>query len=622
MPCTVGWVIKMIGGFHGKVLKINLSTGSVGTIELSDDVLKAFVGGTGLAAALLYDHLTKDLDPLSPDAPLLFITGPFTASKVPSSSRYAITGKSPLTGIWGESTSGGHFPVALKLTGFDGILITGRSPKPVYIWVNDGEVKIKEASDIWGLTTYETQAAIREELGKDVKVACIGPAGENLVKYASVINDEGRAAGRCGFGAVMGAKNLKAIAVSGSKEPPIADPGKVAELVSKALKEIESSPFTHSLRIYGTAGYITTGMPFGDVPAKYFQDSIFPAYKISGLALRERYYIRPLACTGCPIACGKIIYFGKYGIEKVDTLEYESQTALGPLCGIDNLDMILYLNYLCNAYGLDTISTGVTIAFAMYLYERGILTKEKLGGLTLRWGDGSVVVELLHRIIRREGIGAILAEGTRVAAKRLGVNPEEAANVKGLEIPMHDPRAFTLQALTYATSSRGACHMRPDYYLIDEGLELSELGIKPSPRFASTPEKVKAFIKFQNVREIYDSLILCKFSPISLTTVAAFYTAITGIKVEPKDLNTLGERIYMIKRCINIRLGMRRGDEKLPKIVLKPIPRGGTAGNIPNVEELLRQYYSIRKIDPETGKPLKEKLEELGLTKQASDLWE
>ena len=611
----------MIGGFHGKVLKVNLSTGSVGTIELSDDVLKAFVGGSGLAAALLYDHLTKDLDPLSPDAPLLFITGPFTGSKVPSSSRYAVAGKSPLTGIWGESTSGGYFPAALKLTGFDGILITGRSSKPAYLWVRDGEVEVKDASDLWGLTTYETQAAIKEELGKDVKVACIGPAGENLVRFAAVINDEGRAAGRCGFGAVMGAKNLKAIAVSGGKEPPAADPGKVAELAVRALREIESSPLTHSMRVYGTAGYITAGLSYGDTPAKYFQDSVFPAYKISGEALRERYYVKPLACAGCPIACGKVIYFGRHGLEKVDTLEYETQAAFGPLCGIDDLDAILYLNYLCNAYGLDTISAGVTAAFAMHLYERGVLTKEKLGGLALKWGDDGAVVELLHRIVRREGIGSVLAEGTRAAAEKLGVDPEEVASVKGLEIPMHDPRAFTLQALTYATSSRGACHMRPDYYLVDEGLELPELGIKPSPRFASTPEKVEAFVKFQNVREVYDSLILCKFSPMSLTTVAAFYTAITGIKVEPKDLNALGERIYMIKRCINVRLGMRREDEKLPKIVLKPIPRGGTAGNVPNVEELLKQYYSIRKIDPETGKPLKEKLEELGLAKQASDLW-
>ena len=611
----------MIGGFHGKVLKVNLSTGSVGTVELSDNILKAFVGGSGLAAALLYDHLTKDLDPLSPDAPLLFITGPFTGSKVPSTSRYVIAGKSPLTGIWGESTSGGYFPVALKLTGFDGILITGRSPKPAYLWVHDGEAEIKDASDLWGLTTYETQAAIKEELGKDVKVACIGPAGENLVKFAAVINDEGRAAGRCGFGAVMGAKSLKAIAVSGNREPPAADPGKVAELAARALKEIESSPLTHSMRLYGTAGYITAGLSYGDTPAKYFRDSVFPAYKISGEALRERYYVKPLACAGCPIACGKIIYFGKYGVEKVDTLEYETQAALGPLCGIHDLDTILYLNYLCNAYGLDTISAGVTIAFAMYLYERGVLSKEKLGGLALKWGDGAAVVEVLHRIIRREGIGAVLAEGTRATALKLGVDPEEAAAVKGLEVPMHDPRAFALQALTYMTSSRGACHMRPDYYLIDQGIEIPELGIKPSPRFASTPEKVEAFVKFQNIREVYDSLILCKFSPISLTTIAEFYTAITGIEVGPKDLDVLGERIYMIKRCINVRLGMGKEDEKLPKIVLKPIPRGGTAGNVPNVEELLKQYYSIRKIDPETGKPLKEKLEELGLTKQASDLW-
>ncbi|MBE9390969.1 aldehyde ferredoxin oxidoreductase family protein [Fervidicoccus fontis] len=611
----------MIGGFHGKILKVDLSTGTIKTLELSEEMAKSFVGGSGLAAALLYDILTRDLDPLSPDSPLLFITGPFTGSKVPSSSRYAICAKSPLTGLWGESTAGGHFPASLKLSGYDGILFVGRSSKPVYLFVHNGEAEIKDASDLWGLTTYETQEAIRDELGRDVKVASIGPAGENMVKFAAVINDEGKAAGRTGMGAVMGSKNLKAVAVYGNMEPPIADPKTFSELLPKAIAEIESNPTTHMSRLYGTLDYVAAGMSYGDVPTKYYQDSIFPAYKLNGKALREKYYVKPIACTGCPIACGKEIEFGKYGLEKADTLEYETAAAFGPLCGIDDLDALIYINYLCNAYGMDTISAGASVAFAMNAYEKGKLTKEKLGGLEAKWGDKDVAIELVHMIANRKSIGGILAEGTKVAASKLGIEDGEVAVVKGLEIPMHDPRAFSMQALTYATSTRGACHMRPDYFTVEIGQEIPELGIRQTDRFASNPEKVESFIKFQNVREVYDSLILCKFSANSLTTISKFYSAITGVKVEPKEFNVLGERIYNIKRSINLRLGMRKEDEKLPKIILRSIKRGGTQGNVPNIEEMLRHYYAMRKIDPVTGKPMKEKLEELGLLKQAKDLW-
>ena len=611
----------MTGGFHGKLLKVDLSSGSVKTIELSDDIIKSFVGGSGLGAALLYGHLSKELDPLSPEAPLLFITGPFTASKVPSSSRYAVCGKSPLTGIWGESTSGGYFPVALKLTGYDGVLITGRSNRPVYLFVHDGEAEIKNASHLWGLTTYETQVAIKDELGKEVKVASIGPAGENMVKFAGVFNDEGRAAGRSGMGTVMGSKNLKALAVSGSEEPPVADPETYSELIPKVLAEIASNPIAQSYRLYGTLAYVNAAMSYGDLPVKYFQDSIFPAYRLSGKAMREKYYVKPVACAGCPLACGKEIEFGKYGLGRVDTLEYETAGAFGSLCGIDDLDALIYISYLCNAYGMDTISAGVSVAFAMYAYDKGKLSKEKLGGLELTWGEKEAVIELVHMIANRKSIGAILAEGSKFTASKLGIDSEDVAAVKGLEIPMHDPRAFTLQALTYVTSSRGACHMRPDYFTVELGSEIPELGIRQSNRFTSNPEKVESFIKFQNVREVYDSLILCKFSPLSLTTISKLYSAITGIKVEPKDINVLGERIYNLKRSINIKLGMKREDEKLPKIVLKPINRGGTQGNVPNIEELLNHYYAIRKIDPNTGKPLKEKLVELGLSKQAEELW-
>ena len=612
----------VVGGFHGKILQVNLSRKNFSKVEIKDSEIRSFIGGTGLAASILYDYLTLDLNPLSPEAPLLFLTGPFTGTIVPLSSRYALAGKSPLTGLWGESTSGGYFPFFLKQTGYDGILIIGSSEKPAYLLVGEGGVEFRDASHLWGFSTYETMDAIKREVGGKVYVACIGPAGENLVKYSCVLNDNGRAAGRCGFGAVMGFKKLKAVAVYGSRKPPIAKIDDLKGYIDLALNEIKLNPFIYLIKEYSPAGYVSVGYGFGDTPAYYFSSTIFPMIKVSGRTLKLNYYVKDEPCAGCPIGCGKKILYGKNGIEYVDTVGYEALISLGPLCGISSLDDIIKIHHLCNVYGLDIISTGVVLAFSIYLYKEGFLANKEFNG-GIDYGDSSKIISLIEKIAKRVSIGGLLAEGVKNIGLRLGISQDELCHVKGLEIPMHEPRAFSMQALSYVTGSRGGCHLRPDYYLIDvTTTSLPELEIFPSERFDESEGKIRMMVKFQNVREVFDSLILCKFSPLSLTTITNLYNAVTGFQLTPLELNIAGERIYNLKRCINIKLGMKRGDEKLPSRLTKPLKDGATLGYSPNIDDMLKKYYKIRDLDWSTGKPLKNKLLSLGLEKQAKELWE
>ncbi len=595
----------------GKILKVDLSSGSSKTIEVEEEILKQYIGGAGLAARLLFDYIKPGMDPFSPSNVIAFMTGPFTGTRVPSGSRYAIAGISA-RGIWGESTSGGHFGVALKRSGFDGVMITGKAEKPVYLWLHDGEVEIRDASHIWGKDCYETQEMIKKDLGeKGVRVACIGPAGENLVKYACVINDAGRAAGRTGFGTIMGSKNLKAIAAHGDAEIKVADPEKLEEAYNKTMKTNLENPFFHLLSKYGTLGYLDVGYLLSDVPYKYFTETVFPYEAVTQITLMERYSVRSVACYGCPVGCGKVVKYNKRGIEEVDTPEYETVTSLGPLCGNLDLDSLLYINHLCNAYGIDTISMGVSIAFSMYLFEKGVIGENDTG-MKLEWGDSDAIIQLVEMTARREGFGDVLAEGVKGIAEKFGVDEEEAAHVKGLEVPMHDPRAFFGQALGYAISGRGACHNRPDWFVFELGQGLPDLGIFPGERF-TMEGRVRDFVRYQDFREVYNSLILCNFLMSTPSEVLDLLNAVTGWNFTMDDFVRVGERTVNLKRVINNIMGVTRKDDKLPKIVTKPLTTGSTAGRSPDMEKLLKEYYEARSWDWETGKPRKEKLEELGL---------
>jgi aldehyde:ferredoxin oxidoreductase len=605
-------------GYHGRFLAVDLDTRETRNLELKDDDLKKFIGGATLAARLTYDYVKEGMNPLAPDNPLIFAVGPFTGTTIPMVSRGAVCGVSPLTGIWGEATTGGVFPFRLKTAGFDGIMVTGRARQPVYLYLHDGLAEIRDASRLWGKDSYQTQDILKDELKvTGLSIACIGRAGENLVNYACVMNDKGRAAGRCGLGALMGSKNLKAVAVAGNQRASLADNAKLTELTNRARQTISLAIMAVVYREYGTLLYMDMGMFAGDTPAKYFSRSVFPAQKVTGHSLRQAYSVESYACYGCPIGCGRLVRGFRKDIPEVDGPEYETAVVFGPLCMNYDWDSIIHANHLCNAHGIDTISAGVAIAYAMYLYEKGILSRDR-AGMEIKWGDGQTIVRLVEMIINRKGIGELLGAGVKKMAEELGADPETAAHVKGLEIPMHDPRAYSGEAISYATGPRGACHLKGDFY--GAGAGIPELGIPRTDRFQSAGIAVPA-AKFQSFRDMFDSLLLCKFAPLSPSVIAEILSTITGWSFTPTDLLTAGDRSINLKRAINNRLGITPKDDKLPRINLQVVNEGGIAGRSPDMAVMLKEFYDFRKWDWNTGKPAKEKLLELGLDFVAKDLW-
>lgn len=608
-------------GYFGKFLKVDLTNKKIEDLALSDDDLKKYVGGSTLAAKLIYDYVKPGMNPLAPENPLVFATGPFIGSNIPMVSRAAICGIAPGSGLWGEATTGGNFPFRLKGTGYDGILITGKAAKPVYLFVKGGKAEFKDASHLWGKNTYETQEMIDKEVGEKASTACIGMGGEKLIKFAGIMNDEGRTAGRCGLGALMGSKNLKAVVVSGNQKVEPANSEGLKNIVNEARDCIKSYPNANAYKLYGTNMYIDLGMRLGDVPTKYFSKSIFPVEKLHGPAFRTRYNMASYACSGCLIGCGRIIKDFSNDIKKVDGPEYETIAAFGPLCMNFNIDSIVKANHFCNVQGIDSISAGVSIAFAMHLYEKGILTKEK-AGMEIKWGDKSVILKLLEMIVKQEGIGVVLSKGVKQIAAEFGADPEEAAHVKGLEFPMHDPRAYQGAALAYAVGPRGACHLKGSFYNLDApGNETGlELGITFTDK-NDPAQKGALTAKILHFCELYNSFTLCQFSPMTAPMIARALSSITGNDFKTMDLLTFGERSLNLKRAINNRLGVTRKDDKLPKIVQRALREGSTAGIEPNMDLMLKEFYDVSKWDWETGKPTRGKLMELGLDQAANDLW-
>ncbi len=609
-------------GCFGRFLKIDLTANQFEDLTIDTDDQKKYVGGSTMAARIIYDVVEPDMDPLAPKNPLVFAAGPLTGSTVPMVSRAAVCGISPATGLWGESTTGGKFPMRLKGTGYDGVLITGKAIEPVYVYINEDRVEIRDASRLWGKSDiYETQKALRNEVDDEASTACIGVAGENRIRFATIMNDEGRAAGRCGMGALMGSKNLKALVVSGNKRAVLAEGTRLKGTIADARNVIQNYAYTNAYRLYGTNFYMDLAMRLADVPTKYFTKSIFPASRLHGPAFRTRYAMSNYACSGCPIGCGRVIKNFTAEVERVDGPEYETVAAFGPLCMNFDIDSVVMANHLCNAHGMDTISVGVSIAFAMFLYAEGVLTKEK-AGMEIPWGDAATILKLIDMIIRQEGIGRLLSKGVKQMAAELGVDPEDAAHVKGLEIPMHDPRAYQGSALTYAVGPRGACHLKGSFYNLDTpGNEVGlDLGItftdKNDPiQKGALSAKVLCFC------ELYNSFPLCQFSPIPASMIAAILSDITGNEVGTMDLLTFGERSLNLKRGINNVLGVTRGDDRLPRIARQALREGATAGIEPDLDLMLKEFYTVCEWDWETGKPKKEKLLELGLQNVAKDLY-
>ncbi len=593
-------------GYMGRILRVDLSSGRLWDEPLDEAYARAYVGGSGLAARYLSDRVEADTDPLGPENPLIFMTGPLVGTAMPSAGRYSLCALSPLTRLWGEACSGGFFGPELRFAGYDGIIITGASEKPVWLSIRFGRAELHDASALWGLDTYATQDRVRDILGDPrARVACIGPAGEHQVKLAAVMNDHGRAAARTGLGAVMGAKRLKAVAARGNARVPLADPEGFRIAVRKALTATREDLAAQSLLLAGTAGYIDLALMYGDMPARYYQQDAWEGgSNLSGVLLTEKYLNRNTACYRCPIGCGRETRAPHYGLEKADGPEYETLGALGALTLVDDLEAVIYAGHLCNLYGLDTISVGATLALACELTERGLLRPEETGGL--RYGRAEAMHRLIEMTARREGFGDLLAEGSAALAERFGV-PELAVTVNRLEVPLHDPRAFSGMAVTYALSPRGACHMQGDMYGVDTGQGPAvELGIVPGDRFDSSPEKGRIAARQQAWRSLYNALVLCQFQNPGVECVLQALHAATGWEWEAEDLLRAGKRILSLKRRLNLRRGLTRANDRLPTLLLQPLVGGGTEGHVPDLGRLLQGAYAELGWDEQTGYPLEE----------------
>jgi aldehyde:ferredoxin oxidoreductase len=597
-----------MNGYLGKILRVDLSQSRMWDEALNEDYARNYVGGSGLAARYLYDMLDTNTNPLGPENPLFFLTGPLVGTSMTSAGRHSVCARSPLTGIWGEANSGGFFGPELRYTGYDGVLITGSAEKPVWISILDGQAALHSAADLWGNDIYITQARLREALGDPkVRVATIGLAGENKVKLAGIANDHGRFAARTGLGAVMGSKNLKAIAVRGKGKVPLYAPEEFRTITNQILALYKEDFPAQSLRAYGTAGYVNLSHMLGDLPIRYFQEGEYaPADNLSGVDLAEKLLVRNTACHKCVIACGRETQSPAYEDPRVDGPEYETVGALGSLLMIFDLEAVIHSGHLCNLYGLDIISMGVTIGLACELYERGLLTTADTGGLEIRYGDAETVFRLIELTARREGFGAILAEGNAALAKRAGV-PELSATVNRLEVPMHDPRAYLGMAVTYALSARGACHMQGDMYTLDLGQSnIEEIGLEPGDRHDNSFEKGRIAARLQAWRNLYNSLILCQFENPGVRPLLAAINAATGWGLGPEDLIILGKRIVNIKRLLNFKLGLTKANDQLPDLLLKPLKGGGARGYTPDMPTLLAGAYAEFGWDAETGYPLED----------------
>ena len=611
-----------MNGYIGRILRVDLTTGELRDEPLNREYARAFVGGSGLAARYVYDLVDGVTDPLGPDNPLVFMTGPLVGTAMPSAGRCSVCGLSPLTRLWGESNTGGFFGPELRFAGYDGIIVIGQAEQPVWLSVVEGRPELHAAADLWGSDSYETQERVRETLDESkARVACIGLAGENRVLMAAVMNDHGRAAGRTGMGAVMGSKNLKAIGVRGQAKVPLADPGGFKAVTKAILSDLSEDVSAMAMQLAGTASYVDMALMFGDMPIRYYQQGEWEnASNLSGVLMADQYLNRGTACYRCPIACGRETRAPHYGLEKVDGPEYETLGAFGSLAMVDDLEAVIYAGHLCNLHGVDTISVGCTIALACEMFERDVLTVEDTGGLEIRYGD----VEMTHRLIemtaRREGFGDLLAEGSAALAERFGV-PDLAVTVNRLEVPMHDPRAFAGLAVSYALSPRGACHMEGDMYSVDTGQGPPfELGVIPGDRFEATEEKGRIAARQQAWRNLYNGMILCQFQNPGVERVLAALNTATGWGLETGDLMTLGKRIGTLKRLLNLRRGVTRADDRLPDLLMRPLEDGGTEGTVPDVETLLVGAYAEFGWDPETGKLTPEALDGLGLGFAADEI--
>ncbi|MGB9596696.1 MAG: aldehyde ferredoxin oxidoreductase family protein [Candidatus Poribacteria bacterium] len=620
----------MSKGYNGKILRINLTDGKIDIEEPDEFIYRNYLGGAGLSAYYILKELPKGVDPLSSDNILVIMCSVITGSPIPGASRFTVAGKSPLTNAYGESEAGGWWGPELKQAGYDGIIIKGKSPKPVYIWINDGNVEIRDATKLWGMFTADAQSAIKDELGDDkIRVLQIGPGGEKLVRYACITNNLKHFNGRTGMGAVMGSKNLKAIAVKGTKKIEMADEESAKNILKWLRENYVYRP--HDMHDEGTARLVPALSEGGILPTRNFRDGAFEkAFDISGTRMKETILVKRGTCYACSVACkrevevndGKFVATKEYGGP-----EYETVASLGSLCGVGDLNAIAMGNEICNKYTIDTISTGVAIAFAMECYENGILTKDDTNGIDLRFGNAEAMVKMTEMIGKREGLGDILAEGVMRASKKIGKGSEKyTLHVKGQELPMHEPRGKKSLVYAYSMSPTGADHMEAPHDVFfelanAENHALSPLGLTESvDTLDMGPKKIKAFIYAKQLDDFYNSIGMCDFvgapiGPFSISKIVEYVRAVTGWDTSLWELLKVGERANNMMRVFNNREGFTKDDDTLPQRIFEELENGALKGEKIDkamFEEMRSLYYQMQGWDDE-GHPTKAKLAELGL---------
>lgn len=608
----------------GRILFVNLTDGKV-CDELSvRDLYRNFFGGYGIGARILFSRQKAKVDPLGPDAMLGFVAGLLTGTPALFGSRYVVVAKSPLTCTWGDANSGGDFGPYLKFAGYDGVFFSGISSDPVYLFIDNCKAELRPADNLWGKDTWQTESMLKEEHGKDARITCIGPAGEGLSLISCIINDRGRAAGRSGLGAVMGSKRLKAIAVRGNQTVRVANELEMKEARTKHLAQLGGA--VEAYRRFGTCAGMNQLVETGDTPVKNWKGTALDfttAAAISDqnvISLQERRY----GCWRCPVACGGIMKpgTGQYNYPAgVHKPEYETLGAFGSMCLNDNLESIIKVNEICNSYGLDTISTGVAIAFAIECYENGLINNKDTGGVELRWGNHKAIVDMTEKLAKRQGLGEILADGVKRAAEHIGKGAEEfAQHIGGQEIPMHDPKRYMNYTISYLDTTP-ARHTQGNYATRPAiGLEFppydrkSAAGRGPANKMGS------------DLMHAISCAGLCQFGYgfMSAEALTDFTNLVTGWNYTIDDLLKVGDRAACIRQAFNAREGVSTFDFKVPgRVAGNPPPQAGpTAGRSVDIDTLLRDYFTVRGWDVETGKPTKNKLLELGLDDVAKSLWD
>ena len=622
-----------LGGYAGKILRIDLTERDVKISRVERSLVAGFLGGRGFNSKGLYDEIPPGADAMGPNNKLFVSTGPLVGTMFPTASRFNISAKSPQTGILGDSNAGGHLAPEIKFAGYDQIVLEGKSSKPVYVFVNDDEIGFMDASHLWGKDVYETDEIIRSDLGdRGVQTAIVGPAAERGVRFAGVYANLMRAAARTGMGTVMASKGVKALAVRGSGSVEVAHPRAFVELVEEIEEEIYAHEQYWPRRRMGTTRILMMANAGGFLPTRHYTSGIFEhAEEVSGERLAEEFNVKTRGCFACTIPCSRFYvvkegeFKGLYG----EGPEYEALGSFTSRVGNSDLGMALKANDLCNRLGLDALTAGECISWAMELHERGLLTKEETDGLDLSWGNGDAMLALIEKIAKREGFGDILADGSRAAAEKLGKGRDLAMHVKGLDIIMADPRGLKGFGLGYAVSSRGGDHLRSEPFLElsdDPAIGERMFGVPEATLRLADRGKGKLVSYFEDWNAVIDALEPCKnimqnMEILTFDRASKVIEACTGLKMSPADVRRVGERIVNVERAFNVREGIRRRDDTLPRRFREEtLPEGASAGTVFDLEPMLDEYYDERGWDRETGIPHAETLERLGLAKAARDI--